>query len=81
MEAKYKKGVNVPGQVDGKTAPVQFLVLLPVPAVKPGTQMPLQPNSYDCGIYLLHFVQTFMSDPIKYANIIIVRCIIHCMMH
>jgi len=77
MEAKYKKGVDVPGKVDGKTALVRFLLLFPVPAIKPGTQVPLQPNSYDCGIYLLHFVETFMSDPIKYANTILVRYIGH----
>ena len=77
MEAKYKKGVDVPGKVDGKTALIQFLFLFPVPAIKPGTQVPLQPNSYDCGIYLLHFVETFMNDPIKYADTILVWHIGH----
>ncbi|KAL0960923.1 hypothetical protein HGRIS_005930 [Hohenbuehelia grisea] len=28
--------------------------------------VPPQPNYCDCGIYLLHFAQTFMSDPVKY---------------
>jgi len=72
MEAKYKKGVDIPGKVNGKTASLQFLFLFPVPAVKPSTQVSLQLNLYDCGIYLLHFVQMFTSDPIKYANTILV---------
>jgi len=33
--------------------------------------VPKQTNLCDCGIYLLHFAQTFMSDPMKYANIIL----------
>ncbi|KAF7292794.1 ULP-PROTEASE domain-containing protein [Mycena indigotica] len=35
--------------------------------------VPQQPNSCDCGLYLLHFVQTFFEDPDKYANIIRTR--------
>lgn len=27
------------------------------------TQVPLQPNFCDCGLYLLHFVEKFLSDP------------------
>jgi len=26
-------------------------------------QVPLQKNSFDCGIYVLHFVKVFLSDP------------------
>ncbi|KAA1479128.1 cysteine proteinase [Dentipellis sp. KUC8613] len=26
-------------------------------------EVPRQPNTYDCGVYLLHFVKTFMRDP------------------
>jgi hypothetical protein len=48
-----------------------FFVSLSLP-IKPSSQVPHQPNSYDCGIYLLHFVQTFMSDAKKYANVILV---------
>ncbi len=36
------------------------------------SQVPSQPNSYDCGIYHLYFVQTFMSDEKKSANVILV---------
>ncbi|PFH53908.1 hypothetical protein AMATHDRAFT_44951 [Amanita thiersii Skay4041] len=32
--------------------------------------VPTQPNYCDCGIYLLHFAQTFMTDPEKYCKII-----------
>ena len=40
--------------------------------LKPGTQVPIQPNTYDCGVYLLHFAKTFMTDPKKYAKMIMV---------
>jgi len=33
--------------------------------------VPCQTNFCDCGIYLLHFAQTFMTEPRKYANIIL----------
>ncbi|KNZ80894.1 Ubiquitin-like-specific protease 2 [Termitomyces sp. J132] len=36
-------------------------------------QVPVQPNFYDCGLYLLHFAETFMSDPDHYSRIIRVR--------
>ncbi|KAF8635846.1 hypothetical protein AX15_000039 [Amanita polypyramis BW_CC] len=32
--------------------------------------VPTQPNFCDCGIYLLHFAQTFMTDPTKYFYVI-----------
>ncbi|KAK0464630.1 uncharacterized protein EV420DRAFT_1638178 [Desarmillaria tabescens] len=32
--------------------------------------VPVQPNFCDCGIYLIHFAQTFMSDPARYCSII-----------
>ena len=34
--------------------------------------MPSQPNSWDCGIYLLHLAQTFMSNPVHYRSMILV---------
>ncbi|KAI8147740.1 hypothetical protein BJV82DRAFT_593174 [Fennellomyces sp. T-0311] len=27
--------------------------------------VPLQPNAYDCGIYVLHFIETFLINPVK----------------
>ncbi len=32
----------------------------------------MQPNFCDCGVYLLHFAQTFLSDPAKYHHLITV---------
>ncbi len=72
MEAKHKKGLEISGEVEGIDTQVQFLFCFPVTPIKPSSQVPRQPNSYDCGIYLLHFVQTFMSDAKKYVNIILV---------
>lgn len=34
--------------------------------------VPYQPNYCDCGIYVLHFVQRFMSDPEMYTRLILV---------
>ena len=34
--------------------------------------MPKQPNSYDCGLYMLHFAQCFVSNPEKYIGSIFV---------
>ncbi|KAF5369360.1 hypothetical protein D9758_002595 [Tetrapyrgos nigripes] len=31
--------------------------------------VPVQPNYSDCGIYLLHFAQTFVSNPDYYCNV------------
>ncbi|GLB38240.1 hypothetical protein LshimejAT787_0501050 [Lyophyllum shimeji] len=33
-------------------------------------QVPVQPNFCDCGLYLLHFAEIFMTDPLKYCRII-----------
>ncbi|KAF8630950.1 hypothetical protein AX17_005306 [Amanita inopinata Kibby_2008] len=33
--------------------------------------VPTQPNYCDCGVYLLHFAQTFMTDPNKYFTTLI----------
>jgi len=32
--------------------------------------VPVQPNFCDCGVYLLHFAQTFLTDPAKYYHLI-----------
>ncbi|KAF8195366.1 hypothetical protein BJ912DRAFT_138312 [Pholiota molesta] len=32
--------------------------------------VPVQPNFCDCGVYLIHFAQTFLTDPKKYFDII-----------
>lgn len=36
-------------------------------------QVPMQPNFYDCGLYVLHFVETFMSNTSHYVSAILVR--------
>ena len=36
----------------------------------------MQPNFCDCGIYLLHLAQTFMSNPVHYRRMILVS--LHC---
>ena len=38
-------------------------------------QVPAQPNYCDCGVYLLHFVEQFMSDPETFSQQILVRFI------
>ncbi|KAF5382633.1 hypothetical protein D9615_003013 [Tricholomella constricta] len=35
--------------------------------------VPVQPNFCDCGLYLLHFAETFMSDPERYCQVIKAR--------
>ncbi|KAF8798789.1 cysteine proteinase [Phlegmacium glaucopus] len=35
--------------------------------------VPVQPNLSDCGIYLLHLAQTFMSDPAHYCRMILAQ--------
>lgn len=35
-------------------------------------QVPPQPNYCDCGVYLLHFVEQFMSDPETFSQQILV---------
>lgn len=35
--------------------------------------VPEQPNSYNCGIYLLHLAETFMSDPGHYRRMILTQ--------
>ncbi|KAF9481167.1 cysteine proteinase [Pholiota conissans] len=35
--------------------------------------VPVQPNFCDCGVYLLHFAQTFLTDPKKYFSVIMAQ--------
>ncbi|KAJ7195469.1 hypothetical protein GGX14DRAFT_474847 [Mycena pura] len=35
--------------------------------------VPHQPNFCDCGIYLLHLAETFISDPLRYYNLILTK--------
>ncbi|KAI8912877.1 hypothetical protein BC831DRAFT_189961 [Entophlyctis helioformis] len=36
-------------------------------------KVPSQPNHWDCGIYVLQFVETFFSDPDKYLRLVLGR--------
>ncbi|KAF9020702.1 hypothetical protein BDZ89DRAFT_958044, partial [Hymenopellis radicata] len=38
--------------------------------VKGPVQMPMQTNSFDCGVYLVHFLGTFLSDMDYYGQVI-----------
>ena len=71
MEAKSKKGLEVPGEVQGITTRVQFHFLFRM-IIKLGPQVPHQTNSWDCGIYLLHYAETFVADAEQFVNIILV---------
>jgi hypothetical protein len=31
-------------------------------------EVPQQPNGFDCGIYVIHFMRTFFSDPVAYTT-------------
>ncbi|XP_006462672.1 hypothetical protein AGABI2DRAFT_179332 [Agaricus bisporus var. bisporus H97] len=35
--------------------------------------LPVQPNFSDCGIYVIHFVQTLMGDPEHYCKVIMMK--------
>lgn len=39
--------------------------------ISKNAQVPIQPNFCDCGIYLLHFVQTLMKDPERFNRIML----------
>lgn len=34
-------------------------------------QVPVQPNHCDCGVYLIHFAETFLSNPAELANVMV----------
>ncbi|KAI0926679.1 hypothetical protein AcV5_007405 [Taiwanofungus camphoratus] len=36
-----------------------------------GALVPSQPNYCDCGVYVLHFVRTFLKDPLRYSELIL----------
>ncbi|KAF8171968.1 hypothetical protein K438DRAFT_1851990 [Mycena galopus ATCC 62051] len=55
LEAREKKGIPM----DKSRKPIMKQA-----------QVPHQPNFCDCGIYLLHLAQTFISNPTHYFNLI-----------
>ncbi|KAJ7132990.1 hypothetical protein C8R46DRAFT_1140271 [Mycena filopes] len=72
LGSRHPKVINVLGQY------LQFEALekkgIPIEeSSKPigkAALVPHQPNFCDCGIYLLHLAQTFISDPLRYFNLI-----------
>jgi hypothetical protein len=76
MEAKDKLKVEETSDAVGKQALVGKIPLAQLCSVLIITfpeQVPVQPNFCDCGVYLLHFVETFMSNPTQYYRFIVVR--------
>ncbi|KAF7364961.1 ULP-PROTEASE domain-containing protein [Mycena venus] len=55
LEAREKKGISI--EMSRKPVGKKALV-------------PYQRNNFDCGIYLIHLAQTFISDPEHYHNLI-----------
>lgn len=73
MEARDKKNVENTGIVQSKSAPVGSQSFFSDTSFSESfLQVPAQPNFCDCGIYLLHLAQTFMSDPVHYRRMILV---------
>ncbi|KAJ3528935.1 hypothetical protein NM688_g7926 [Phlebia brevispora] len=58
LEAKDKKGLD-PAETSN--------------AVGKTALVPGQPNYCDCGVYLIHFVQVFMKDPVRLSEIIMAK--------
>lgn len=80
MEAQDKKNIVNAGNAEGKSALVSFLFLFfffeNTFFYETLLQVPVQPNFCDCGIYLLHLAQTFMSNPSHYRRMILVSLIL-----
>lgn len=43
------------------------------PAIAKMVPVPVQPNYCDCGLYILHFSKTFMSDPIYFCQTVMIK--------
>lgn len=78
FEAQDKKGIpmELSRQARGRTAFVSRLRQYADRFLIPFCQVPHQPNYCDCGIYLLHLAETFISDPLYYHDLIIVRVLL-----
>ena len=62
-EAKSKKA----GLFDGKKVNPAQIITIKSPCV------PLQPNHYDCGVYVVKYVETLLNDPQKYTEYLLVK--------
>jgi len=72
MEAKDKKNIDEAGVALGKAALVRSDHPTLENLLKLSKKVPSQGNFCDCGIYLLHFAQTFLSDAKYYADVVLV---------
>jgi Ulp1 protease family, C-terminal catalytic domain len=72
MEALDKKKIVTDGNVASKAVMVGSQLIFQIPHFESFLQVPAQPNFCDCGIYLLHLAQTFMSNPEHYRRMILV---------
>lgn len=72
MEALDKKNVTNTSLVASKSVPVGSHFFFQISLFESFLQVPAQPNFCDCGIYLLHLAQTFMSNPVHYRRMILV---------
>ena len=61
-EAKTKKA----DFLNGRTIDPGQIVTIKNPTV------PVQPNHYDCGVYVVKFVETLMKNPEKYTEYLLV---------
>ncbi|KAK0235550.1 hypothetical protein EDD85DRAFT_773813, partial [Armillaria nabsnona] len=69
LEASDKKGVQT------KTQPItqstSISIIMDTHRKLTIVQVPRQKNSYDCSIFLLHFAETFMSEPSRYHKLLV----------
>lgn len=77
LEAEDKLKVMETSSAQGKQAIVRFLLMGHCLSMLMLNQVPVQPNFCDCGLYLLHFAETFVNDPEKYCRIIAVSLFLH----
>jgi Ulp1 family protease len=72
LEAEDKRKVSKTSEALGKQAIVRLLQMNYRWSINISPQVPVQPNFCDCGLFLLHFAETFVNDPAKYCRIITV---------
>ena len=69
LEASDKKGVQMKMQPITQSASIS--VIMDTHRKLTIVQVPRQKNSYDCGRFLLHFAETFMSEPSRYHKLMV----------
>lgn len=69
-EAKDKQQLDEVRLAEVKLAQVCSPVFQKKALLNAPLQVPSQPNFADCGVYLLHFAKTFLSNPVHYFNLV-----------